>query len=241
MKITKIIGAMAIMAMASQAHAISFVIDHFDDNPGTGNISHASPDAGPTVDTQVGTTAVGADRDVVTSSTGGGNNLDFNIGATTVSGDSLEISNGAGVTGVVKVVWDGTGVSVANGGAGAAGLGGVDFTAGGINTYIRVNVLNIDLTTTVSLTLVDTLANTYTTPAALFGGPGVFLVSLNDFFIGGNVNVASIDSLTMTLTGATAWDATFDLIETGGGVPVPAPMALIGLGLVGLAMRRRTA
>ena len=106
-----------------------------------------------------------------------------------------------------------------------------------IRVPITVNVLSIDTTTTVSFTLDDGTTSDTVGPQN-FTGAGAFQVPLSAFI---GVDETSVDSLTMVLTGQSAWDATFDLVATTSRIPLPAPLALMGLGLLGLGLVRRKA
>lgn len=227
MKLIKIIGAVALLAAATSANAVPFVIDHFDaaDNgfatEPSGVVTTTTSDAGILGGSRTNNVSAPDNFDATS-----GQNITWTTGG---AQDQLVVSNGAGVQGILNLVWDASGSGL-NGGA------GVDISVGGLNNFIRVNVLSIDLTTTVSFTLVDAATNSFTTGAALFGGPGVFLVPLADFV---GVDATQVTSIQMTLTGATAWDGVFDLIETGTNLPTPAPVALLGLGLAALGLKRR--
>ena len=175
---------------------------------------------------------LGVYRDITLSAPDNGDMVTGGVLSQTVNvgGDYLAVANAPGVLGTVTVVWD--------------GFTDVDFTLGGVNDYITVGVLSIDTSTTVSFTL-DDGTNVVTVGPQAFGAPGTFQVSLASF---AGVDVTSIDTITMTLTGSTVWDGVFDVIETSTGIgqnrnelPLPAPLSLMGLGLLGLALSRRKA
>lgn len=220
MKLIKTLAATLVLGLAaSQAQAVPFIIDDFSDFQKVTVNTNTTPD---TVANTVAGSMLGGFRTITVNRVSG-------LGETHASvnefgGQALEVSNTAGINSDVSVLWN------ANG----AGLGGVDLTVAGVNDYLSMNVLTIDLSVNVSFTLVDSLANTFTSGPTFFPGPGVFQVDLNQFTVGGGVDVTDIESITMFLSSTdTAWDGTVDFVETNVKfVPVPAPLALMAIGLL---------
>lgn len=215
----KVFSVIALAAASAGAQAVSFVIDDF-----SADQAFVVSGGSSVTDTVSGGMLGGYRTITAQAPTGGAFALTVQVGSGV--GNTLVVGN-SGTAGIVTVTWD------ANG----AGLGGMDLTNGDLFNTIAMDVLSIDLTTTVEFVLTDTLAATGSVGPSSFSGPGSFNVLLSDFADQG-VDVTSINAISMVLTGAENWDGTFDLIEVVA-LPSPTPLALMGLSVLALGLVKR--
>lgn len=219
--IRKMLATLSLAAFATVGTApAAILIDSFDTDQGpltvnTGTVSIS--------DTVAGAGILGGERDLMITYDGG----PFDSVAR-VAGGFLSISNDIGNSSTTMVTWDGVG---------AAGLGGVDLT--GMGAFgIAVEVILSDLGGTLDLTLTDTVAGSDTAQIIL---PAVAAPTTFNFLFAGfaGVDLTSIDSIKLQITGPGALDVGIDFIETA--VPEPTSMILLGTALLGLGIRRRYA
>mgnify|MGYP000547679926 CR=1 FL=1 len=206
------------LTLAAAAQAAPITIDDFTDGQ---VLALAEAPASNTLTETIAGGMLGGFRTLVlTANDNGdiftGNFLDVNVNAG--GNGALVVSNGTGVHGEVLSIWDAAG----------AGLGGEDITAGGLNSFITMDVLTIDLGVSVEFTLEDTSGNSFSVTDA-FSGPGIFQSDLAAFT---GVDSTSIDSIQMRLFSRdSAWDGAVDFVETNTRVPEPTAIALLGLGI----------
>jgi len=215
---------------APVAHADSFTIDDFLVPPGGQSV--VVPGVGSSSNTATGLAGVvGGARTLELNVTTSNYGLNSRLTVTPDLPGTLSLSNDSGQVGEGKVTWD------ANG----AGLGGVDITLGGVQSYLQAKILFSDQNLGFRVDITETAAAGGATAywsANL--GQGVSYVNqlLSSFTNAGAVDFTKVDKIVLTLSGPTAQDGTMDLLEvTSTPVPEPAMLSLLALG--GLALTRR--
>lgn len=248
---------LALTAPASQAASI--VIDTFNDPfaaPGQSVVTDGTPASATDLDTGL-TGVIGASRELsITCDSGCINGSASRIATLTVEAGELAWTNGTNVRSTAQVLWD------ANG----AGLNADLLSMG---NSIVATVLEADLGFNYTLTLWTDASNATslysgTLNAVVAGSPedafynlSWFELSNGDYILGGlpftivntgaGVDLTDVNKITfaMTNTGTcyqsgTACSTAVDLRIDEARIPEPSTVALLGLGLLGLAgMRKR--
>jgi len=111
----------------------------------------------------------------------------------------------------------------------------VDLTSGGANQYIEAIFSFIDQNTVLDITLDDGTTSFTRSQTATVGGAQTLFFNFSEYT---GVDPTSIDKITIKLSGQPGGDATLDIVEATG-IPEPGTMALVSLGLLALARRRR--
>jgi hypothetical protein len=173
---------------------------------------------------------------------------------TTLGGeDYLSISYNSGTTGPSYLVWDGNASDAgwAGGFVGDTsllpsvdtsgltdGAGGIDLTAGGVNSGILFDVLSIDTSVTATFEIWEFGGGASSSASHTFAAGESHLFRYDDFTNG--LDYTDVGAVRLTLVGGEAWDADVRLIVSTQ-VPAPAPIALLGAGLIGMSfsLRRR--
>ncbi len=199
-------------------------------------------------DTQTsGTGILGGYRDVFIEKTGP-SGATVAIGSGNLGGnDWMAVSNDALTTSEVAVVWDGANPVSADPRIDAnidtTGLGGIDFTPTPGSHGILLEVIDIDLDVTATLSLWDMDGN-LASVSYTFAASGDHTFQFSDFLADNALlDLDRIGAVRLWLTGPEAWDGVFDLVgvvnDPPTPVPAPTPLALLGSGLLMTAKRRR--
>ena len=204
------------------------VIDDFTDvdvNPQiVGPIS-----SGNATDTDTGLTGVlGGQRqlDLTVNGSSFGQTSDLNVDT---GPDVAIFNNAAGNDSTGKITWDGGGT-----------LGGVDLTEAGANDRINVAVLFADLNLVLGIDLTDGGGDVATVQVVTNAMAGLEHFKFNDFVANNAaIDLTDIDEIQLTFEGPVAQDATIRFIEATIGIPEPAAVSLLTIGLAGLMRRRR--
>jgi hypothetical protein len=213
------------------ATAQAFVtIDNFTDvdvNPQiVGPIS-----AGSATDTDTGLTgAIGGQRKLNLTINGStfGQTSDLRVDTTPTFGVAI-FNNASGNDSTGIITWDGGGT-----------LGGVDLTEAGVNDRINVAVLFADLNLALTVDLTDGGGDVATVAKLTGAMAGLEGFRFNDFLANNAlIDLTDINKVELTFDGPAAQDATIRFIEATIGIPEPAAVSLLTIGLAGLMRRRR--
>jgi len=222
------IPAVLAFGLVGQAAAVPFIIDDFSIGQDSGAVLNGSPYTGSVIGPA--TSIIGGQRDMTVTNIGTG---ESRVSIDGLTAGELEVSNTSNANAIVEVLWDAAGAGLTD------GSGGVDLTVSGVNSFLSMFVTNIDLNQSVEFFISDSAnAGFESTGPQNFVNAGVFQVPLASFTI---MDVSDVDAIKMVLSSsAVAWDGRVDFISTDERfVPVPAPLALMGLGILGLVSARR--
>jgi len=207
------------LGAAGQAQAIpSFLIDDFEDPEQSAIDTTGGTDTTPAFNFS-NTQLSGSDRTLSATRVGAGQT---DIFADRANSDLLEINNTFAANGTAYVLYNFT---------------LEDFLS--LGNAVVLDVLSIDTSDSVKMTVTDAAAGSSTTAFHSFSGPGQFFELFSAFT--GTADFTQITSLRLDFKGVAGWDGAFDNLglDTPPNVPEPATLALMGLGLAGFAASRK--
>lgn len=243
-------GTLAMVAGNAQA----YIIDTFNNAPGSTQLQGtqlAAPatDAGQSgpSDQIIGAGGGNGYRDVIVSKVMGvsssSRKAEVKIGPDPGI-DTLNVSNDSGTDSDIFLVWDGShSVSagiVTNMNANLnqtglfSGITGVDLTEGGSKRGFALDILSIDLSANLRITVYSGDNGTGGATAigsadSGFSGAGKLFIPFEAFT--GSVAFNNVGAIAMRFTGNANWDAEVDLFQT---VPEPTGIMLLGVGLAAM-------
>jgi len=236
MKRLAIVLALSGAFMGGAANALT--IDNFD--TGTQNLTkNDNTSTSSNVSGLAGTDTIGTTRKLNLTGISGAT-AGLAAAAKIDVGDSnfFSVSNDPSVDSTVTVIWDADGGIGADNVVKTNGLGGADLTDGNTELGFVFDLIFIDLNVTIDLTVWDMAGNNDTFNHNFPIAVDNYFIPFTEFV---GVDPTNVGAIRLVLNGPAGWDAIFNIVDTRTGIPVPAPLALIGLGLFGLgAVRRRS-
>ncbi|MGF1500679.1 MAG: hypothetical protein ACFBSD_02595 [Paracoccaceae bacterium] len=225
-----IVGAAALALVASAAHAAPVIIDDFVSEsavrvPALGDQQTSGQFPAPS--------AVGGERDLQVSRQAGSQAVELN----TLSSGILSFNNGVGSRGTAIIDWDGADDAL---GRDTDGLGGIDLTIGNLPAFV-LNFEEVNVGVSYDFSVFDVDGN-----ESVFGPIAVPTATEQTVLLAaftGTADFSRVGSIRLTLQ-ATQNNADIAISRISVvNTPIPAPLALLTAGLIGLAFvgRRRTA
>lgn len=220
-------------ALTAPSTASALVIDSFDDDfaveIGLGGLPNPTEATGGSL---ASGGPNGARAVVLTRTAGGGSaSVDTNLS----EANALSVSTGAGVAATALVIWDGDDDVTLN----PNGLGGFDIAPGG-EQFISVSVLADQSGIGLRLTLYENGGGSATIDWVTAGGntfDGGTAETFSESLASLGIDPSNIGAITLEVFGPTSFDVQITSFQTV--IPEPGALALVGLGLAGLAIQGR--
>lgn len=232
-RISLALAATLVLGLPLSAGAIG--IDDFS----TGQVASLGfGDPGPADNAAAAPEAIGGSREIILERSGvslGTSSADSSLS----DGGLFSLSNGAGVSAVATLVYDGS----ADGTTNPNGLGGASVIAGGETTLRVIARSDLDGTIRVQFHSGSATDYLYTDVAVTGAGSGggaftVFDIPLAALLTQGTgADLGNLGAIQAIVSGEASIDLQIDSISTL--VPEPAGVALMGLGLAGLTIAGR--
>lgn len=224
------------MLGAGSVSAAILVIDHFDTGSDSLNGTSAPFNFGPSYtagNKDVDVIGTGRTIEIVQVNQPGiytGTGVRMNMTPPAAGLSRYRMSQDDGTDGTSTITWDSNGV----------GLGGADLTLGGVNDALQVNLASIDQgVATMTFDIYSAAGKTTRTLSSPVVGAQSFLFTSFDHADVSYFN--AVNKIVLTISSTDGTDLSIELIQTQSGVPVPGTLALLGLGLMGVRLRRRKA
>ncbi|MEQ9670373.1 PEP-CTERM sorting domain-containing protein [Coleofasciculus sp. G2-EDA-02] len=199
-----------------EAQAATITIDSFDDG-----LQSVSATSGTVFDSVTGSTSeiVGGERDVqleiIDNQFGRLLNAEVDALPPPPEPGILTISNDTGVKSKTIITWDGVGGSGLN----------LDVTGGGMNKFFRFDILTVDLSAVLTLSVNNTATLTKTVSETT--DPTSVIFKFSEFDNASAMTFTDVQSISLMISGPANFDLTADsLVAT-----VPEPLTILGSGL----------
>jgi len=233
------LGVTATLLGAGSAQAASLTLDNFQETNGPfQGVQVFGAGASPVFDEDTmldPLNTIGGARDLeIERIVGGGGPFSTASGA--VFDGNLDWSNDLGFTSKLTLQWDGEDSS---GAINPTGLGGIDFTDGGVLDRFGMEFDFIDLAGLMVEWRVYTSATDFSILSQTLDAilsPQQEFFEFSDFAVGGGsgADFTNVGAVQLMLTGPSSIDARIALLEVTDDIPtIPEPSTLLGLGLLG--------
>jgi len=227
----KLLAVSLMSILAPCAAFATMYIDHFDDPVGGQSLTQTTAGTSATFVSGLGASAMGGSRYVEVTKTGefgGSHSVNINNSAyPSVMADSMQ----AGTSGFSRLIWDGNSNNTID-----YTMPLIDFTQGGINSAIAIRILFNDMPGKITLNFGDgTVNNNYTLTAPDYSNPFPIDIII-PFSAWTGVDFTQIRGGGMLVDLLQSEDLLIDFVAPGCPVPEPGTLALLGVGMLCLAV-----